>query len=129
MTFLRFVVAAIDADSGRRMGLFFAVDELLRRGLLSKHEAEAATNAYDWFSRQLKRPNSFARSAKPKARNVAICWFKDSAVAHVRRMWEFVNVLQENEVHVQLIRTRQPGYVVYEDEHQVVAEPFHSTKA
>ena len=35
-----------------------------------------------------------------------------------------VCLLEENDVYVRAIKTRRPGYIVYQDEHQVVAEPF-----
>jgi hypothetical protein len=33
-------------------------------------------------------------------------------------------ILKQNLVHVRVFKTRRPGYIVYEDEYQVVAEPF-----
>jgi hypothetical protein len=35
-----------------------------------------------------------------------------------------VRILERNGVQVQKIKTDKPGYVVYEDEWQMVAEPF-----
>jgi hypothetical protein len=39
-------------------------------------------------------------------------------------MWEMVRILERNGIFVKKIRTDRPGYVVYEDELQIVAEPF-----
>ena len=39
-------------------------------------------------------------------------------------MHEMRCVLEENGVIVRVIKTQRPGYIVYEDEYQVVAEPF-----
>ncbi|ABF39543.1 hypothetical protein Acid345_0538 [Candidatus Koribacter versatilis Ellin345] len=38
--------------------------------------------------------------------------------------WEMVRVLERNGIYIQKIKTDKPGYVVYEDEWQLVAEPF-----
>jgi hypothetical protein len=35
-----------------------------------------------------------------------------------------VHILERNGVYVKKIRTDKPGYVIYEDEWQLVAEPF-----
>ncbi len=39
-----------------------------------------------------------------------------------------IAVLENNGVHVRTIKTVRPGYVVYEDEFQVVAVPFADSK-
>jgi protein-tyrosine phosphatase len=39
-------------------------------------------------------------------------------------MYEMRCVLERNDSCVRVIRARRPGYIVYEDEYQVVAEPF-----
>jgi hypothetical protein len=36
-------------------------------------------------------------------------------------------ILHAHGVEVEAIRTERPGYVVYEDKHQVAAEPFKET--
>jgi hypothetical protein len=35
-----------------------------------------------------------------------------------------VYILEQHSVCVRVLKTDRPGYIVYEDEHQVVAEPF-----
>jgi hypothetical protein len=39
-------------------------------------------------------------------------------------MYELVGILEKNGHHVSKITTDKPGYVVFEDDHQIVAEPF-----
>ena len=55
---------------------------------------------------------------------MGVRWFKPSAREHIARAYEMVCLLEQNGVYVQAIKTRRPGYIVYQDEHQVVAEPF-----
>jgi hypothetical protein len=43
---------------------------------------------------------------------------------HISRIWEIVRILERNGIYVKKIRTDKPGYVVYEDAWQLVAEPF-----
>ncbi|MHC4452784.1 MAG: Clp protease N-terminal domain-containing protein [Planctomycetota bacterium] len=41
--------------------------------------------------------------------------------------WELVSILRRNGECVRLIKTRRPGYVLYEDSFQVAATPFRDT--
>jgi len=43
-------------------------------------------------------------------------------------MQEMVAVLKRHDVPVQMIKTAKPGYIVYEDEFQIVAVPFADSK-
>ena len=67
-----------------------------------------------------REPNSFGRN---KFR-LGICWFKTGATEHISRVYEMVHILERNGTYIQKITTDKPGYVVYEDEWQLVAEPF-----
>ena len=125
--FTRFVIHAHDNDSGRRQGLFQALADLDDSGLLQGPHQDVYQELRDWFRHHLKQPSSFARAARPHAKKVALSWFKDSAVEHIRQMRRMSALLAEHEVAVQVLRTKRPGYVVYEDEHQVAAEPFSDT--
>ena len=41
---------------------------------------------------------------------------------------QLVALLERNGVRILALRTKRPGYVVYEDDFQVVAEPFTDTE-
>ena len=47
------------------------------------------------------------------------------AIEHLRRL---VAVLENHGIQVQVLKTVRPGYLVYEDKWQVVAEPFNREK-
>jgi hypothetical protein len=42
-------------------------------------------------------------------------------------MREVAHILAAHGIIVDVLRTERPGYVVYEDSHQVAAEPFRET--
>lgn len=42
-------------------------------------------------------------------------------------MREIVDVLTRYDIQTEMIRTNRPGYIVYEDDHQVTAYPFSDT--
>lgn len=125
--FVRFVIHENHEDSGRRQGIFQAVSDLEHAGVLLEHEQQQYDEIYEWFRFNLKKPRSFARSSKPHAKNVALSWYKDSAVEHIAKTQGLVEILRAHGVAVDLLRTDRPGYVVYEDPYQVAAEPFRET--
>lgn len=122
--YLRFVTARRDPGSGEPGGVFQAMYALEDAGALDPFEA-ARWKALDaWFTRHLPRPPRMARSTRPGAHAQAVSWFRASAREHIARMHEIAAILAEHGIVVRMIQTDRPGYVVYEDEHQVAAEPF-----
>ncbi len=129
MAYVRFVIGDNHEDSGRKQGLFQAISDLEHAGALLSHEQELYDEVYEWFRHNLKKPRKLARSSRPHAKNVALSWFKDSATLHIRKMHELTQILHSHGIHVEVLRTDRPGYVVYEDPYQVAAEPFSDTGA
>jgi hypothetical protein len=129
MALVRFVVLTKDEDSQKRQGLFQAIADLDDSGMLHAHEQVTRDEIKKWFSSNLERPSKFARSSKPYAKNVAISWFKDTATEHIQMMHRLTHVLRAHGVHVEIIKTDRPGYVVYQDEYQVTAVPFGDSGA
>lgn len=84
-----------------------------------------------WFAENLPAPDRFNESTSKGAwrRNAAgISWFKPTATEHIANMRELVALLQDAGVHSEEVSTYRPGYVVYEDPFQIVAEPFRETR-
>ncbi|MEM6582694.1 MAG: hypothetical protein AAF699_15550 [Pseudomonadota bacterium] len=125
--FIRFVIHDTDEDSGKRKGLFQASYELREAGALDRYEEERLITILEWFNKHLARPHSLSKSRKPHAKNVAISWFKDSAQEHIAKMFELKTILESHDLGVDVIRTTRPGYVVYEDEFQLTAQPYAET--
>jgi hypothetical protein len=66
-------------------------------------------------------------SPKPpfyRKKSRAISWFKDTAHEHITRVRTLAEILKNHGVSVQMLKTDRVGYVVYEDEFQIVAERF-----
>ena len=60
---------------------------------------------------------------------MALSWFKDTAREHVAKVRTIATLLEARGVAVFTVATERPGYVVYEDDFQVVAEPFADSGA
>ena len=125
--YIRFVIQTKDNDSGHRQGLFQALAELKQADILKEKDLCKYKEIYNWFRNNLKAPCRFSRSAKPHAKNVAISWFKDMANEHIAKMHSLRQILEDYGISVDVIRTNRPGYIVYEDRHQIAAEPFNDT--
>ncbi len=72
-------------------------------------------------------PKRFQRSTKPHRESKGIYWFKtdaDDCIRHVRYLGYLV---ADHNVVVRELTTDRPGYIIYEDNYQVVAEPFADT--
>lgn len=122
--YARFVIDELDPDSGAPMGVFQAMYRLEGAGALDPYEAARWKKLDAWFTAHLARPGRMARSTRASARNQAISWFRATAVEHVSRMHEIAAILAEHGIHARMVQTTRPGYIVYEDAHQVAAEPF-----
>ena len=118
--YVRFVIGRKDEDSHVEQGVFQAVAQALEWHNITNSDADELNELRAWFSENLEKPTSFGRD---KLR-LGICWFKTDATQHISRIWEMVRILERNGIYVKKIRTDKPGYVIYEDEWQLVAEPF-----
>lgn len=124
--YVRFVVADIDEDSGKELGLFHAVGDLRRSGTLRQDEEERHDLIREWFNEHLEKPSRFTSSKPPfhRKKSKAISWFKDTAHEHLAHARSLVAILKNHGVSVRMLKAKRVGYVVYEDEFQIVAEAF-----
>ena len=126
--FVRFVVKFLDPDSGRRQGLFQAAWKLRDSGRLNAADWRRLERIRDWFNENLEKPARLSLSARPNRKAQAISWFKSTAAEHIDKMRQLQRVLETHGIAVEMIRTRRPGYVLYEDDFQVAAYPFSDTQ-
>ena len=124
--YLRFVVADIDENSGRELGVFHAVRNLRDQQTLRAHEEEQHDSIVQWFNEHLEKPTRFTASKPPfyRKKSKAISWFKDTAHEHLARIRELVVILEHHGISVRTLKANRVGYIVYEDEFQIVAQPF-----
>jgi hypothetical protein len=90
-------------------------------GRLSGPDAARLDAAYAWFNDHLPDP-PFEDGLWPRD---AVAWFKDDAGEPVSRMWEIVSLLRDHGSPVRLLRSRNPGRALYEDQFQVVVTDWN----
>ena len=114
-------------DTGVPDGLFVAAYDQLRGDDLPNYHREHLTSLIDWFRKNLEKPARFNSSSSKGAhrRNPkGVSWFKDTSHEQIAKMREISVILRDLGLNVSERITTRPGYIVYEDEHQIVAEPF-----
>lgn len=117
---IRFVVGRKDEDSHVEQGVFQAAARAIELGTITGTDADELNSLRTWFNENLEKPNSFGRGKHSSG----ICWFKVEASEHIARIWQMARILERHGIYVKKIKTDKPGYLVYEDDWQVVAEPF-----
>jgi hypothetical protein len=118
---LRFVLPRSHPDTGVEEGVFGAAHDLCHGTLMSVADRQSLEGLLSWFGDDLATPQ---RLGYYRRRTGGVSWLKPTAVEHITKMRALIAILEENGYRVSQITTNRPGYVVFEDDHQVVAEPF-----
>src|SRR5689334_12845849 len=126
LMFIRFISDRIHKRSGEPMGIFAAMALLPRTGHLPDWEEQYLDEQLSWFWRNLPQPTRMARHTRRHGAAKALSWFKAGAREHVSRARDLAALLGEHDIRIRMVFTDRPGYVVYEDKYQLVAEPFRA---
>jgi hypothetical protein len=124
---LRFVTRNRHPPYGHRSGIIQAAYKLWREGTLPPEKRTDIRAILDWFNEHLDAPERLSTSRYPRAQATAVSWIRSSALEHVKNLRRLVALIEAEGISVDELRTTQPGYVVHEDAHQVVALPFSDT--
>lgn len=124
-TYLRFVCFKLMDGQRSRLGLFHALDDARDSELSPDWALERLRDLRLWFNDNLEAPDRFDRGSRRGGDQQALSWFKSGADEHISRMFEMKAALEACGIHVEVLRTRDPGHVLYEDACQVTAEPGH----
>jgi hypothetical protein len=124
---LRFVLPCSHPDTGVEEGIFGAAYDLREGTLISVSDRQSLEGLLAWFGANLAAPQRFNASKSKgyyRRKTGGISWLKPTATEHIAKMRALISLLEKNGYQVSQITTNRPGYVVFEDDHQVVAEPF-----
>jgi hypothetical protein len=124
---IRFVTSARHPPYGHRSGLFVTAYKLRRINSLSEADNQELCDLLTWFETNLKVPTRLTNSKYPRAKETAISWVRVTANEHMSRLRRLAALVSASGALVDELRTKRPGYIVYEDSHQVVALPFADT--
>tara|TARA_R110000782_G_scaffold53352_3_gene113654 strand:- start:924 stop:1346 length:423 start_codon:yes stop_codon:yes gene_type:complete len=129
-TYVRFVCFQTVERQRNRLGVFQAV-HLAEDSDVAPDWALTELKVLDnWFTDNLARPARFATGRRRSSKGgriqdgqTGLSWFKPEAVDHIRQMHRLKVALEECGIHVEVVTTRDPGKTVWQDAHQLVAEP------
>ena len=118
--FIRFVVGG-DAEDHRQLSGIVTEARLLRdRGFLTATEEEQLQAVYDWLNSNLPCP-PFSSAGWSRE---AVAWFKDTATEPVRQFRVLAALLEHHDRRVRMLRSNNPGKILYEDRFQVVVQEW-----
>ena len=106
--------------------------DLLASADLSEMDRAVLREHLEWFETRLPTPARFNRTSSKgyyRRNSRGIAWFRDTATECLTRMHALKGVLEVYGHPVSLVCEERVGYIVHEDEFQVIAEPFSDTKS
>jgi hypothetical protein len=124
-TFVRLVCFKTVKGLRSRIGLFQAHEEAQESDHAPTWALQQLDATYEWFATNLKVPTGYEEKTWQEGYQRAFSWFKDTATEHIAAMFDLKAAFEACGVQVELLTTRDPGRIVYEDDHQVTALPLH----
>jgi len=127
--YLRFTTQFINPYGELETGIFMALKYLRDDHSLTKDEDINELKALSaWFNQNLEKPTRFSKGTSKYNADVSLSWFKDSAKEHIKKIQDLVEIAERYDIIIDRIASKNPGYVVFEDEYQVSAVPFKADR-
>ncbi len=120
--YLRFIGLCQDRRSRYEQGLIHLAYKLKYNNSFTDYEYEEVQYVFRWIDRNLIVPPIL----KIPGNYRCLCWFKPSAQEHIRVMWKLFSVIQNKGIAVDMIKCEEIGRIRYQDDYQIVAQPFTS---
>ena len=122
-TYIRFVCFQSIGRQRSRLGLFKAIDEAVESEHASGWAIAEARSLGGWFDANLDIPKAFSTGGHKGFGQPGLSWFKPAATEHIGQMHRLKVALEQCGIHVEVLTTRDPGLIVWQDQFQIVAEP------
>jgi len=122
--YIRFITQFVDQKGEATHGIFNAIDYIIDNALTQNEDVIRLKEIRKWFGTYLKKPDRFSNSGNKNPAAISLSWFKDSAKVDIEKMYEVKAILANYDLLVEQVASKTPGYIVYEDEHQISAIPF-----
>lgn len=118
--YVRFIITRERNSNPSEQGVIHAAILALEWNEIAGSDTEELRRLFAWFDVHLKGPISSGRDKRRRG----VSWFKTSSTEHLSRIADICKILERNGFLTKRISTDAPGYLIYEDEYQIVAEPF-----
>ncbi|MER5257454.1 MULTISPECIES: hypothetical protein [unclassified Streptomyces] len=112
---------------GHFPGVFVLVNGLAKEGKLTPEQERFRRVNNDWYDAAYPIPSKvdpsvYDRDAMPGA----MAWFKVTATHLIERVPGYLEILDAHGIECRVVRSSDPGRIVYEDEFQVVVMPYEA---
>ena len=108
-------------ERGHFTGVFGLVNRLGRAGRLSEEQEHFRRVNNAWYDRAYLDPSTVDPSVyDPEVNPTATAWFKPTATHLMDRVGGYLDILAAQGVECRMVRSADPGHVIYEDEVQIV---------
>ena len=122
MRYVRFESQITNAGTASRLGVF-QLAFLVRDAVDTMPSArDEIVRNLEWLKVHLHSPEILRDPQHYRA----ICWFKDTAREPMKRIWAIKPFLENHGYWIDVVTSRNPGNLLYEDGWQIVATPWRS---
>jgi hypothetical protein len=122
--YIRFITQFINDDNEYETGIFHALRHICEHSLTSKEDVNELKALNRWFNANLDKPTKFSNATNKNPASISLSWFKDTAKEHLLKTNDIIKILERYDLIIERLISKNPGYIVYEDDHQVSAIPF-----
>ena len=110
---------------GVKIGIFGLANGLAREGALTEQDYQWWTKANTWYDDAYPDPSTIDPSVYDRGVNPqAQAWFKTTAGQLLARVPHYLTLLDRYGVNWEISRSSNPGIILYEDDVQVVVNPY-----
>ncbi|KUL47716.1 hypothetical protein ADL28_31790 [Streptomyces violaceusniger] len=114
-------------ERGYFTGVFGLINGLARDGKLTDEQERFRRANNDWYNVAYPDPSSvdptvYDRELRPGA----AAWFKSTSQDLIKRVDGYLEILAAHGIGCRMMRSSDPGRIVYEDEYQIVVVPHEA---
>lgn len=126
--YIRFTTKFVNEYGETHTGIFSALRFIREWSLTQDEDVNKLKDLRDWFNANLEAPDRFSNATNKNPAAISLSWFKDSSKEHIKKIYEIRYILEKYGIMIEVLTTKNPGYIIYEDEHQVSAIPFRNDR-
>jgi len=117
--FIRFQGKRENLGTASKLGIFQLAYDLRDSELLPKYVLDELNQSLAWLKMHLHSPTVLRKEEHFRA----ISWFRDTAKEPLKRIWRIKTILEEYGYPIDVVKTKVPGSIVFQDGWQVIAKP------
>lgn len=124
MKYVRFESQIPCEGTNTRLGLFQVAFQVCRAPETAAYDSDEISRNIGWLKLHLNSP----KELEDRKNFRAICWFKATAREPMQRIWAIKPYLESYGYWIDVVTTRDPGQIIYEDGWQVAAKPWRGAR-